>query len=102
MNEHDQYWEKEFASLAEEKSKPTSKERRKTSKIFFIILSTILITLVVGSVVTRIFIEQGALYWEPSNLIQGVSFFAFLYVMGVCFYLLESRGVLTESVSHSE
>ncbi len=98
MNEHDEFWEKEFAAIAAE-TEPKPRERRKISKIFLIVLSSYLIFLVVGSLLTRIFIEHGPLYWEQSILIEGVSIFAFFFVITLGFYLLESRELTTEPVT---
>ncbi|MFW9848801.1 MAG: hypothetical protein ACFFF4_06655 [Candidatus Thorarchaeota archaeon] len=100
MNKHDEFWEKEFAAIAAEtEQEPKPRERRKISKIFFIVLSSYLIFLVVVSLLTRTFIEHGPLYWEPSILVQGVSFFAFFFVFTLGFYILETRDLHTEPVT---
>ena len=98
MTEHDEYWQKEFATLLDEPPEPEPKVRTKTSKTFFILLVAATVILTGGSIITRALIERGALYWPPLLILDGVLFFAFLYSFVAVFYLFERKGLLTEPI----
>lgn len=91
MNEHDEYWQKEFMSLSENDSDPIQVKRRKYSTTLLLVWSVFVVGLVTLSVITSLLFEQGIFQWSPSLIIQGLSFYGVVYVLLAVLYRLEGE-----------
>ncbi|MDF1539938.1 MAG: hypothetical protein P1Q69_13660 [Candidatus Thorarchaeota archaeon] len=91
MNEHDEYWQKEFQSLSEEDNDPIQMKRRKYSTTLLLVWSIFFVGLVTLSVISSLLSRQGIFYWSPSIIIQGLSFYGTVYVLLAILYKLEGK-----------
>ncbi len=88
MNEHDEFWEKEFLALSkipDDESVPNELEERKTSTRLFVIIIGIIGACFCLSVTTSYLIVQGPLYWPLNLIFMGISVIGSLYVLLACF-----------------
>ncbi len=89
MNEHDEYWQKEFQSLSEEDNDPIQMKSRKYSTTLLLVWSIFFNSIVTLAIISSLLFRQGIFYWSPSIIIQGLSFYGTVYVLLSILYILE-------------
>ena len=92
MNERDELWEAEFASLAEEDFKEQSdRQQKRCSFGLAIILCTLLIFIIGCASIASIIFGTPAISWDSTIIIQGSLFFGGFFLLLACIYLLEGE-----------
>ncbi|MHA1908505.1 MAG: hypothetical protein ACW98Y_14485 [Candidatus Thorarchaeota archaeon] len=92
MNNHEEMWEEEFASLAEENhDEPIETKKKRCSSSLLGILCIIFIFVIGGASIATIITGSPIVHWDSTFLIQGTLFFGGFLVLLACLYLLEGE-----------
>ena len=92
LNEIEEKWQKEFASLAEEEyEEPPDPKQKRCAAGLVIILFSLYIFIIGGASMATILFGRPVVQWDTTFLLQGTLFFGGFLLLLACLYLFEGE-----------